>query len=116
MNCDKALFNTISQLYDADSFNKIYTARNPKFKGCNAGFQGVDASIFDDFLSPDYFLRLLSLFDYAPTKNPDGTEFFGTKRFILDTQEQSFFSLLNICRSINNPVILPDDEYFTIPN
>jgi hypothetical protein len=116
MNCDKALFNSISQLYDARTFGEIYTARNPKYQGCNAGFQGVEASIFDDFLAPGYFLHLLSLFDYTSTKNPDGTEFFGPKRFLLDTQEQSFFSLLNICRSVATPIILPDSEYFVIPN
>jgi len=116
MNCDKALFNSISQIYNASTFGETYTARNPKCQGCNAGFQGVEASIFDDFLAPGYFLHLLSLFDYTSTKNPDGTEFFGPKRFILDTQEQSFFSLLNICRSVNTPVILPDTEYFVIPN
>lgn len=116
MNCDKSLFNSIRQIYDPNIFDDVYKTRNSKLKGCNAGFQGVDASIFDDFLSPEYFSHLLSLFDYTSTKNPDGTEFFGPKRFLLDTQEQSFFSLMNICKSMNTPIILPDEEYFVIPN
>lgn len=115
-NCDKGLFNSLSDIYDRTQFVEKYRERNAPMLGFNAGFQGIDASIFDDFLSTANFYQLLSLFDYSSTKNPDGTEFFGPRRFMLDTQEQSFFSCMNICKSKNDPVIMNPNEYFVIPN
>lgn len=115
-NCDKVLFNQIASIYEEREFVEKYSNRNPNFKGFNAGFQGVDASIFDDFLSTSFFNVLLSLFDYSSTKNPDGSEFFGDKRFKLDTQEQSFFSCMNICKSKNTPILLDSKTTFIVPN
>jgi len=84
--------------------------------GFNAGFQGVDLSIFDDFLSIDRFYRMLSLFNYNGIIDSNGNEIWGPERSLIDTQQQSFFGLMNIIKSKNDPHILPPIDYFVIPN
>ena len=116
VNCDKSIFTNIASIYENGDFFEKYKSKNPLLIGFNAGFQGIDASIFDDFLSTSFFNILISLFNYKSIKNIDGTEIFGNERFIIDTQEQYFFSCMNITKSKNSPVILNTNEYFIIPN
>jgi hypothetical protein len=115
MACDKVFFNKLVQLYGND-FLERYKERNPSSIGFNAGFQGIDLSLYDHFLSTDRFQYLLSLFDMRSPFNEDGTEFWGDERFILDTQQQSFFSLMNVVMAKNVPYILNPQEYFVVPS
>jgi hypothetical protein len=46
----------------------------------------------------------------------DGKEITGPERSIIDTQQQSFFGIMNIIRSKTKPVILNPMEYFVCPN
>lgn len=114
-SCDKVLFQKLVNIYGLD-FIERYNARNPYQLGFNAGFQGMDLSIYDQFLSTDRFASLLSLFDMRKPFNEDGTEIWGNERFRLDTQQQSFFSLMNVVLSRNTPYILNPNEYFVAPN
>lgn len=113
--CDKVLFKKLVEIYGNDFVNRYYE-RNPKTWGFNAGFQGIDLSIYDNFLSVDRFEYLLSLFDMRRPFREDGTEIWGDERFVLDTQQQSFFSLMNVVLSRNTPHILDPNEYFVVPN
>lgn len=115
MNCDKVFFERLLNTY-GDDFRKTYLERNPQIYGCNAGFQGIDLSIYDNFLSVDRFNYLLSLFEFKSIYKEDGTEVWGGERSALDTQQQSFFSLMNITVSKKTPHILNTDEYYVIPN
>lgn len=114
-NCDKVLMQCLVNLF-GNGFFEMYKSKNPNMIGFNAGFQGIDLSIYDDFLSVDRFNDLLSLFNYKSTKNEDGTEFFGDERFLIDTQQQSFFSLSNIVLSKKTPHFLDVNEYYVVPN
>lgn len=114
-NCDKVLMQKLVDLYGVEFFQR-YNIRNQFQWGCNAGFQGIDLSIYDSFLSVDRFQQLLSIFDFSGIFNEDGTEMWGAKRFLIDTQQQSFFSLMNIVLSRNEPAILNPDEYYVVPN
>lgn len=113
-NCDKVLFNKLVSMF-GENFHQKYLERNPKVYGFNAGFQGIDLSIYDDFLSKDRFEMLLSLFEYKSVLNEDGKEFFGPERFLIDTQQQSFFGLMNTVLAKKHPHILDPEEYFVIP-
>jgi hypothetical protein len=113
--CDKVMFNTLLELYGPEFINR-YRERNPYGFGFNAGFQGIDLSIYDHFLSVDRFLHMMSMFDMRSAINQDGTEVLGNERFLLDTQQQSFFSLLNVVLARNTPHILNPNEYFVAPN
>lgn len=116
--CDKILFDTLAGVYGKQDFYNLYISINPNLYGFNAGFQGVDASIFDDFLSIENFNLMLSFFDYSTTKNEDGTERFNEPSilFKLCTQEQSFFGLLNVVKSRKQPFILDPNKYYVMPN
>ena len=114
-NCDKVLANKLVDTF-GNEFVQIYTQRNPEFKGFNAGFQGIDLTIYDNFLSTDRFQMILDLFDYKTIYDEDGKEIWGTERFIIDTQQQSFFSLMNIVLSKKEPHILDEKEYYVVPN
>ena len=46
------------------SWSRFTFPSTSQFKGFNAGFQGVDLSIYDNFLSTDRFQMILDLFDY----------------------------------------------------
>lgn len=113
-NCDKVLFKKLVELFGED-FYKQYINRNPNMYGFNAGFQGIDLSIYDNFLTPDNFKILLNLFEYKSILDENGEEFFGVERFLIDTQQQSFFSLMNTVLSEKSPHILDPEEYFVIP-
>lgn len=113
--CDKVLMKKLIEIYGTE-FLQRYLERNPFGLGCNAGFQGIDLAMYDQFLSPDRFEYVLSLFDMRQPFREDGTEIWGDERFLLDTQQQSFFSLMNIVMARNAPHILNPDEYFVAPN
>jgi hypothetical protein len=113
--CDKVLFNKLVEIYGGEFVN-IYRNRNPHLFGFNAGFQGIDLAIYDQFLSVDRFEHMLSLFDMRSPFREDGTEIWGDERFKLDTQQQSFFSLMNTVLSRNPPHILDPNEYFVAPS
>jgi hypothetical protein len=115
VNCDKVLADRLVRTF-GNEFAQIYSQRNPQFKGFNAGFQGIDLSIYDNFLSTDRFQMILDLFDYKTIYDENGKEVWGTERFIIDTQQQSFFSLMNVVLSKKEPHILDDNEYYVVPN
>ena len=62
-NCDKVLIKNILEMYGSEALT-LYKKRNPDIHGFNAGFQGVDLSIFDDFLSKDRFELMINMFNY----------------------------------------------------
>lgn len=114
-NCDKVFFQRLVSLF-GNEFIERYKERNPQLIGFNSGFQGVDLSVYDNFLSVDRFMDLLSLFDYKGIYDSNGEEIWGDERFLLDTQQQSFCSLSNIVLSKRTPHILDVNEYFVLPN
>lgn len=114
-NCDKVLFRPLYSIY-GDQLINVYKVRNPYNLGFNAGFQGIDLSIYDDFLSVDVFNMLLSLFNLNGVYDANGKEIWGPERSAIDTQQQSFFGIMNIVKSRNTPFILNPNEYFVIPN
>ena len=114
-SCDKVLFKKLIELF-GENFYHIYMTRNPRGFGFNAGFQGIDLSIYDEFLSADRFKMILDLFEYKSVLDSEGNEFFGPERFMIDTQQQSFFGLMNTVLSKKEPHILNPEEYFVLPN
>jgi len=114
-NCDKVLFQRLVDLFGEDFYHN-YVSRNPSMYGFNAGFQGIDLSIYDNFLSVDRFKTLLDLFEYKSVLDAEGKEFFGPERFLIDTQQQSFFGLMNTVMSKTEPHILNPEEYYVVPN
>lgn len=114
-NCDKVLFTKLVDLF-GENFYHMYITRNPNGFGFNAGFQGIDLSIYDDFLSVDRFKTLLDLFEYKSVLDSEGKEFFGPERFVIDTQQQSFFGLVNTVLAKKEPHILNPEEYYVLPN
>lgn len=114
-NCDKVLFQQLVNAF-GEGFYQIYQQRNPKFYGFNAGFQGIDLSIYDEFLSRDRFEMILDVFQYKSVLDENGNEFFGPERFLIDTQQQSFFGLMNVALSQQQPHILDPEKYYVIPN
>ena len=115
MNCDKVLFNKLVDLYGVE-FKHVYASRNNAFAGFNAGFQGIDLSIYDNFLSTDRFELLLNLFEYSSIYDKDGIEIWDQRRFLIDTQQQSFMGLMNTVVSKKDIHILNPEEYFVVPN
>ena len=113
-NCDKVLLNKLVSTF-GEGFYQEYVRRNPTMQGFNAGFQGIDLSIYDNFLSKDRLELILDLFEYKSVLDSEGKEFFGPERFIIDTQQQSFFGLMNTVLSKKDPYILNPEEYFVIP-
>ena len=113
-NCDKVLFRKLVQTF-GEGFYHTYLQKNPTQQGFNAGFQGIDLSIYDDFLSKDRLGMLLDLFEYKSVLDAEGKEFFGDERFVIDTQQQSFFGLMNTVLPKQDPYILDPEEYFVIP-
>ena len=115
MNCDKVMLNKLVEVFGKEFFD-LYKQRNPNLYGFNAGFQGIDLSIYDQFLSSDRFEFLLSLFDYKSIYDSEGKEIWGNERFAIDTQQQSFFGLMNTTLSKKEPHILNPEEYYVVPN
>lgn len=110
-NCDKALLNKLSNLFQTD-----ISTITPYFSlGINAGFQGMNLKMFDNFMNPSTFIDLLNCFDFSGIYNEDGSEKSGYVRTLVDTQEQSFHSLLNRIYS-NNYSVLNIENYFFYPS
>ena len=106
--CDKALLNQLNNLFQIDLSN----VTNNFELGINAGFQGMNLKIFDNFMNPSTFSDFLDCFDFSGIYNEDGLEKTGYTRTIIDTQEQSFHSLLNRMFSENFVVLDPKTYYF----
>ncbi len=58
----------------------------------------------------------MDLFEYKSIYDENGEEIWDSRRYFIDTQQQSFMSLLNIVASQQNPHILNVNEYFVVPN
>lgn len=114
-NCDKVLFDKLYQIFGPEFYSR-YVERNPYMLGFNAGFQGIDLSLYDIFMQRDSFMILLDLFEYKTIYDDDGNEIWGPDRFMIDTQQQSFMGLMNVVASQRNPHILDWNEYFVVPN
>lgn len=113
LGCDKGLYQEICKLYQTDirqhNINKI----NPNFFGINAGFQGINLKLFDEFLSTSAFFNLLNIFDFKSLINEDGSKRLeGWDQTVFETQEQSFYSLLNQTYSENYTILDPQEYYF----
>jgi hypothetical protein len=107
-NCDKALINQLNKLFGTDIANMT-----PYFEfGINAGFQGMNLKLFDNFMNPSTFIDLLNCFDFSGIYKEDGSEKIEYERTIIDTQEQSFHSLLNRLFSDNFHLLTPRTYYF----
>lgn len=113
-NCDKVLLQKIVNMYGQEAID-IYQKRNPQILGFNSGFQGIDLSIYDDFLSTDRFELMLSLFEFKSIFDENGEEIWDSRRFLIDTQEQSFASSINLIKSKTVHILNPE-EYFVVPN
>jgi hypothetical protein len=104
--CDKSLAQQLSNLFQQDII------KYPNV-GINAGFQGIDLKIFDEFMNPSTFNMLLACFDFSGIYNEDGSEKTGWERTTIDTQEQSFHSLMNALSPSHQ--ILNPQEYYVFP-
>ena len=113
-NCDKVLINTLVSLYEGAE--QYYVMHNPNLYGFNAGIQGISLDMYEDFLDPEYFMFMLNLFNYSGIYDENGKEITGFQRTLIDTQQQSFFGVMNIIRSKKPPHILNPVEYFVCPN
>lgn len=114
--CDKVLFNQLLNLYGGQEAYNYYLNINPSMLGFNAGIQGVSLDMYNDFLKPEYFNYLLELFNYKGIFDENGKEITGPERTAIDTQQQSFFGIMNIIRSKKQPTILDPTKYFVCPN
>lgn len=101
--CDKALAQQLSNIFNQN------IVKFPEL-GINAGFKGLNLKVFDEFLNPSTFNMLLNIFDFSGIYNQDGTEKSGWERTIIDTQEQSFHSLMNAL-SPDYQLLNPSDYY-----
>lgn len=112
--CDKSLLEKLLHLYPGswERYNHI----NPLKFAFNAGFMGINLEIYDDFLDIEDFKELLDLFSYKGIFRSDGTEILGIERTVIDTQQQSFFSIMSQIATSVKPYILPLDKYFVCPN
>jgi len=104
--CDKALAKQLSELFEQN----IVQLPNV---GINAGFKGLNLKIFDEFLNPSAFNMLLNLFNFSGIYNEDGSEKTGWVRTTIDTQEQSFHSLMNALSP--NYELLDPQNYYVFP-
>ena len=114
MGCDKVMANLLLSMYEG-SF-EYYKQVNPQLLGFNAGIQGISLDMYEDFLELEYLLYLLDLFNYQGIYDSEGKEIVGPERSAIDTQQQSFFGIMNIIRSKTPPHILNITEYFVCPN
>jgi len=104
--CDKALAEKISKLFNQNII------KYPQI-GINAGFKGLNLRVFDEFLNPSTFNLLLDIFDFSGIYDEEGKEKTGWTRTIIDTQEQSFHSLMNALSP--NYELLNPEEYYVFP-
>jgi len=104
--CDKALAQQLSQIFDQN------IVKYPNI-GINAGFKGLNLKIFDEFLNPSTFNILLTIFDFSGIYDKDGNEKTGWERTLIDTQEQSFHSLMNALSP--DYQLLDPNQYYVFP-
>lgn len=106
LGCDKALAKQLSELFQENivKYSEI---------GINTGFKGLNLRVFDEFLNPSTFNLLLNIFDFSGIYNEDGSEKTGWTRTIIDTQEQSFHSLMNALSP--NYELLDPQNYYVFP-
>ena len=114
-NCDKVLLYKIFELYDHTA-QFVYKNRNPRLWGFNAGIQGMGLEMYDDFISKEGFNIMMSLFEFKDVKDENGKDIWGAERFVIETQQQSFYSIMNILKSNKNPHILNYKEYYVCTN
>jgi len=114
--CDKVMARILFELYGENEAFEYYKSVNPQFLGFNAGIQGISLDMYEDFLDPEYFKLMLNLFNYQGIYDSNGKEILGPERSAIDTQQQSFFGIMNIIRSKTKPHILNPDEYFVCTN
>lgn len=114
--CDKVLAQKLIELYGGEQAYRYYINVNPQLLGFNGGIQGISLDMYEDFLDPEYFNLMLNLFNYNGIYDSDGKEITGPQRTAIDTQQQSFFGIMNIIRSKKTPVILDPSKYFVCPN
>lgn len=112
--CDKSMANVLIGLYENSL--EYYKSINPGLLGFNAGIQGISLDMYEDFLDQKHFIFLLDLFNYNGIYDENGKEITGPQRSLIDTQQQSFFGIMNIIRSKKRPVILDPKKYFVCPN
>ena len=112
--CDKSLINKIIKMYPG-SYER-YQQINPQHYGFNGGFQGIRLEIYDDFLDSKGFKELLDIFNYKGIYDENGKERIGEERTIIDTQQQSFFSIMNQIATTKAPHMLPYPDYYCCPN
>lgn len=110
--CDKALFEDICRIFD-NNIAPYLTKNNPQLLGINAGFQGINLSLFDQFLSNSDFHLMMSLFDFSGIHDENGKEKWGELRTKFDTQEQSFYSIFNQLYSDNFKILNPIEYFFS---
>jgi hypothetical protein len=58
----------------------------------------------------------MGIFEFKSIYDENGEEIWDERRFFIDTQQQSFFGIMNIIRSKTKPVILDPSKYFICPN
>jgi hypothetical protein len=104
--CDKALANQLCNLFQQNIIRYPET-------GINAGFKGLNLQVFDEFLNPSTFNLLLDIFDFSGIYEEDGSEKTGWTRTLIDTQEQSFHSLMNTLSP--NYELLDLKDYYVFP-
>jgi len=105
-NCDKALYQSLCTVFNAELATRMIK-NNPSMLGINAGFQGVNLAMFDEFLSSSGFHTMMSLFDFTGIYKK-----WGSERTTFDTQEQSFYGILNQIYSPNYIVLDPTTYFF----
>jgi hypothetical protein len=116
VNCDKVLAPLLFNMYGGNIAYQFYKQRNPQGYGFNAGIQGVSLDMYEDFLTEENFEYLLSIFDCSGIFDETGKEITGHRRTMIDTQQQSFFGIMNIIKSKTEPIILDPNNYFVCPN
>jgi hypothetical protein len=106
--CDKALYQQLCNLFQSN----ILEGNHYADVGVNAGFQGMNLRLFDNFLNSNTFQELVTCFNFSGIYDEDGKEKQGWERTVIDTQEQSFHSILNRVCSENYKVLSPEQYYF----
>jgi hypothetical protein len=107
--CDKSIFQQLCSVFQTDLSKNIINFQS----GINAGFQGINLNLFNEFLSVTNFKTLLDIFDFKSLDNLDGSKRLeGWNQTLFETQEQSFYSLMNQIFSENFKLLNQNDYYF----
>lgn len=110
--CDKGNLNQFNAIFRTNFLIDIQK-NNPSLLGINAGFQGINAKIFDSFPTQQEFEILMSCFDFLPFIDENGNQrVTGYHQTIFETQEQSFYGIFNQAVSDNFKLLSPFEYYF----